>query len=183
MITIYIFFSVKKKSTVVLMEPLRQSQVPRPRPTAKNVPKDPLALAVVPEIASGLEGSVSRQSRVTRPTAKLIDGNNHAKPALTFQRAAVAAEIARVATDEASASPPSPSTPSSQPTVVSSFPSAPSREPSLSASNLTPDECSPVIQSKNKRRTILSSDEDEPEPEVDKAPKKKKMTRKSICKY
>ena len=170
------------------MEPLHETHVPRPRPTAKNVAKDPPA--IVPEMAGGLEASVSRQSRVTRPTAKLIDGNNHKKPALLFQRAAIAAEIARVseANEATTALAPSssPPTPSPQPTPglsatdsVSSFePSPASCEPSLSLSA-----SSQLIRSKNKRPIILSSDEDEPQTDGNPVPKKKKTTRKSICKY
>lgn len=165
------------------MDPLRQSQVPRPRPTAKNVADDPPA--IVPEIAGGLDTSVSRQSRVTRPTAKLIDGNNHEKPALTFQRAAVAAEIARVATEAIQANPSqSTPSPSPQPTVSSLELSATSHDPSPSTSNPTQEERSKSIRGKNKRNIIVSSDDSEDEPEDNVAAKKTKTTLNSvICKY
>jgi hypothetical protein len=171
------------------MDPLRQSlpvaQVPRPRPTAKSAQQ----AAVAPEIASasGLE-ALLRQSRVTCPTAKLIDGNNHEKLALTFQRAAVAAEIARVEAVEAlalaaSESLSSPSI-SPQPTLSESVvstrePSAASREPSPSASNPKHDQNSQVIRGKNKRPIILSSDDDEPDGNA--RQKKSKTTQNSIC--
>ena len=75
--------------------------------------KTPLAqaTAVAPEMTPA---SPSCQLRVTHPTAKLIDSNNHQKAALAFQRAAVDAEIARI---EAATATPSPSTPSPQPTL------------------------------------------------------------------
>jgi hypothetical protein len=190
------------------MDAPRQSQVPRPRPTAKKTPvvaTSDIATAAHLETDDAVNAHLLRQSRVSRPTAKLIDGNNHEKAALTFQRAAVAAEIARVeaveastshaaaATGSISASAPSPlaSTPSPQPslsdiytgTCTGSSDSSFTRESSITG-NQTEDELDEgprVTQSKNKRRQIISSDEDDDEAPTGKKKKKKKVN--SSCKF
>ena len=166
--------------------------------------------AVAPEIEH-LEASheadnahLLRQSRVSRPTAKLIDGNNHEKATLTFQRAAVAAEIACV---EASAShaaaathrsisespsTPSPQTPQPTLSVISTGACTGSSDSSFTGTSFTHessinqtqdelDEGPRVTQSKNKRRQIISFDEDDDEALTGK--KKKKTKVNSNCKF
>lgn len=163
---------------------------PLARPRANFFVKTPLTqAAVAPEMAAA---SPSRQLRVTRPTAKLIDGE---KAALPFQRAAVAAEIARVeaaalAAADAAAATASPSTPSPQPTlsVTTCQPSILStRQPSPTLSNKTQDsdEIPQVIQGKKKRQLVISSEEDEESDNRRDAPKKKKKRtqKKANCKF
>ena len=168
-----------------------QSQVSesRTRPRANFFAKTPLAqaTAVAPEMTPA---SPSRQLRVTRPTAKLIDSNNHEKAALAFQRAAVDAEIARIEAAAlaaaAATATPSPSTPSPQPTL-SVTTSVTTREPSFTSTHesSSPSEIPVVIQGRKKRQfqVIVSSDEDEDD--SDKAPKKKKkrLETKANCKF
>ena len=187
------------------------SQVPaRDRQPKKN-PLNPAAATSEIATAAHLEAddavnALLRQSRVSRPTAKLIDVNNYEKAALTFQRAAVAAEIARVEAVEASAShagnaaaasfSESPSTPSPQPTL--SVISTGTRNSDLSFTgtsftcessiNQTQDELDegpPVTHSKNKRRKIiLSSDEDNDEAPTGQKKKKTKAAEvNSSCKF
>ena len=162
-----------------------QSQVSesRTRPRAIFFAKTPLAqaTAVAPEMTPA---SPSHQLRVTRPTAKLIDSNNHEKAALAFQRAAVDAEIARI--EAAATATPSPSTPSPQPTL-SITTSVTTREPSFTSTHesSSPSKIPLVIQGRKKRQfqVIVSSDEDEDD--SDKAPKKKKkrLETKANCKF
>ena len=168
---------------------------PHPCPTAKKNGKAPLTFpsqrtAVAPEVAC-LEPSASHaaasplcQSRVSRPTAKLIDGNNQEKAALTFQRAAVAAEIAHVEAIEAAAASHttavSPSTPTTHPTTREPS-TVTTHEPSPGPSNQTQDEPQ-ITQGRNKRQIIISSDEEESDSNEQ---PKKKIRRKTWanCKF
>ena len=190
-----------------------QSQVPRPCPTAKKNPVNAVVATTGSEIATAAHleaddavNALLRQSRVSRPTAKLIDVNNYEKAALTFQRAAVAAEIARVEAVEASAShagnaaaasfSESPSTPSPQPTLsvistgtrnsnLSFTGTSFTRESSINQTQDELDEGPPVTHSKNKRRKIiLSSDEDNDEAPTGQKKKKTKAAEvNSSCKF
>ena len=193
------------------MDPPRQSQVPCPRPTAKNLVKTPLTFqhaVVAPEVAH-LDASAShaavaplRQSRVSRPTSKLIDSNNQAKPALTFQRAAVAAEIARVEAEAAAshAAAVTPSIPSPQPSTGTHEPSElppstvttressiestyePSESPGPSNQPLAQDE--PQVTQGRKHRYIISSDEEEIYSTRNEAHKKKiRKKARANCKF
>ena len=193
-----------------------QSQVPRPRPTAKKTPVNAVVATNGSKIATAAHleaddavNALLRQSRVSRPTAKLIDVNNHEKAALTFQHAAVAAEIARVEgleAVEASAShagnaaaasfSESPSTPSPQPTLsvistgtrnsnLSFTGTSFTRESSINQTQDELDEGPPVTHSRNKRRKIvLSSDEDNDEAPTGQKKKKTKAAEvNSSCKF
>ena len=97
-----------------------------------------------------------RKPRITRPTAKLI--NNGEKAPLTFQRAAVAAETARLQAVKAQ----------TQPTAASEFspPSSPlafSQQPSASDTNLNEEsddqEFNPA-GTRSKRHQIDSDSDD-----------------------
>ena len=95
-----------------------------------------------------------RQSRVKRPTAKLTDVNNLQQPALSFQRAAVEAERARLQLEEATAHP-SPVLPPSSPPATSSRATSPVVIERLSEPPLDP------VPARSKRPIILSDDEDD----------------------
>jgi hypothetical protein len=124
--------------------------------------------------------------RVTRPTAKLADGNNAEKAPFAFQRVAVEAENARVKamqlsmletdsdrdTDASASLPTLPHSNSSH--LLSASPSLLStRQTSPILSDVGSDD-TPPTGTKYHRHTILSSDEEET---PENAPKKKRKKR------
>jgi hypothetical protein len=102
---------------------------------------------------------IPRQPRVTRPTAKLI--NNGEKAPLTFQRAAVAAETARLASEAAIKSQTAASEPESQ-SSHSPSPLAVITQPSSETNEETDDQESiraPQAALAGSKHQIISDDE------------------------
>jgi hypothetical protein len=130
--------------------------------------------------------------RVTRPTAKLADGNNLEKAPLGFQRMAVQAENARVKAIQAmqqsdSESHGSNASFSTLPQSSKSIPASPS--PSVSTRPTTPshsdeeNECNTLptavpVTKRHRDRPVISSESDNEYEKPENAPKKKKNMKK-----